>query len=48
MYYDADGELKAAGAEAEGASMVAEAEDEGWIKVELYVRPSLSVVRPAR
>ena len=48
MYYDANGELKAAGAEAEGASMVAEAEDEGWIKVELYVRLSLSVVRPAR
>ena len=37
MYYDAGGEMKAAGAEAEGAAMVSLAEDEGWQKVELYV-----------
>ena len=28
--------MKAAGAEADGASVLAQAEDEGWIKVELY------------
>ena len=38
MYYDQNGELKAAGAEAENASTVAIAEDEGWVKAELYVR----------
>lgn len=35
MYYDPEGKLRAAGAEAEGASIEAQAEDEGWIKVEL-------------
>ncbi len=38
MYYDQNGELKAAGAEAESASTAALAEDEGWMKAELYVR----------
>lgn len=36
MYYDRHGRMKAAGAEADGASVLAQAEDEGWIKVELY------------
>lgn len=35
MYYDSEGKMRAAGAEAEGASVEAQAEDEGWIKVEL-------------
>ena len=38
MYYDQNGEMKVAGAEAENASTVALAEDEGWTKAELYVR----------
>lgn len=29
--------MKAAGAEADGASVLAQAEDEGWSKIELYV-----------
>ena len=37
MYYDADGVMKAAGAEAESTAMAALAEDEGWVKTELYV-----------
>lgn len=37
MYYDQDGNMKAAGAEADGAAVLAQAEDEGWIKTELYV-----------
>lgn len=37
MYYDKDGVMKAAGAEADGASVLAQAEDEGWIKTELCV-----------
>lgn len=37
MYYDQHGNMKAAGAEADGASVLAQAEDEGWIKTELYV-----------
>ena len=37
MYYDQDGIMKAAGAEAESAAIVAIAEDEGWTKAELYV-----------
>ncbi|KAI0749353.1 hypothetical protein C8Q80DRAFT_1100423 [Daedaleopsis nitida] len=36
MYYDRHGEVKAAGAEAENASTVALAEDEGWMKAELF------------
>lgn len=36
MYYDQEGNMKAAGAEADGASVLAQAEDEGWIKAELY------------
>ncbi|KAJ3531699.1 hypothetical protein NM688_g7538 [Phlebia brevispora] len=36
MYYDTDGNMKAAGAEADGASVLAQAEDEGWIKTELF------------
>jgi hypothetical protein len=37
MYYDKDGAMRAAGAEAENASVLSDAEDEGWIKAELYV-----------
>lgn len=37
MYYDIHGNMKAAGAEADGAAVLAQAEDEGWIKTELYV-----------
>ncbi|CAL1716267.1 unnamed protein product [Somion occarium] len=36
MYYDRHGLMKAAGAEADGASVLAQAEDEGWIKTELF------------
>ncbi|KAL6307414.1 hypothetical protein BKA93DRAFT_727356 [Sparassis latifolia] len=36
MYYDRHGNMKAAGAEAESASIVANAEDEGWVKAELF------------
>ncbi|KAI9060676.1 hypothetical protein FKP32DRAFT_1577821 [Trametes sanguinea] len=36
MYYDDQGLMKAAGAEAESASIVAQAEDEGWTKAELF------------
>lgn len=35
IYYDKHGNLKAAGAEAESNSVIAQAEDEGWIKAEL-------------
>lgn len=35
MYYDHHGNMKAAGAEADGAAVLAQAEDEGWIKTEL-------------
>ena len=35
MYYDIRGNMKAAGAEADGAAVLALAEDEGWIKTEL-------------
>ena len=35
LYYDRDGVVKAAGAEAEGAQIEALAEDEEWTKVEL-------------
>ena len=35
MYYDESGTMMAAGAEAENASIVAQAEDEGWTKAEL-------------
>ncbi len=38
MYYDRNGAMQVAGAEAENASTVAIAEDEGWVKAELYVR----------
>jgi hypothetical protein len=37
MYYDKRGKMQAAGAEAENASVLSQAEDEGWIKAELYV-----------
>jgi hypothetical protein len=37
MYYDKLGRLRAAGAEAESSSVLTQAEDEGWIKEELYV-----------
>ena len=37
MYYDRQGTMKTAGAEAEGAAIVSLAEDEDWQKVELYV-----------
>jgi hypothetical protein len=36
MYYDRHGKLKAAGAEAENASIMSQAEDEGWSKAELF------------
>ncbi|CCM01406.1 uncharacterized protein FIBRA_03457 [Fibroporia radiculosa] len=36
MYYDRQGKMVAAGAEAESSTIVAEAEDEGWIKAELF------------
>ena len=35
IYYDKHGSLMAAGAEAESSSVIAQAEDEGWIKAEL-------------
>ena len=35
MYYDQEGNMTAAGAEADGAAVLAQAEDEGWIKTEL-------------
>ena len=35
IYYDKHGSLMAAGAEADSSSVVAQAEDEGWIKAEL-------------
>jgi len=35
MYYDKSGTMKAAGAEAESASILSKAEDEGWVKTEL-------------
>lgn len=41
MYYDKAGKMKAAGAEAESASNVALAEDDGWTKAELYVPTSV-------
>ena len=37
LYYDKSGHVAAAGAEAENSSVAALAEDEGWIKAELYV-----------
>ncbi|KAJ4477259.1 hypothetical protein J3R30DRAFT_3290784 [Lentinula aciculospora] len=36
MYYDREGKMMAAGAEADTPSMLSLAEDEGWIKVELF------------
>lgn len=36
IYYDKSGKLMAAGAEAESNSILAQAEDEQWIKAELY------------
>jgi hypothetical protein len=35
MYYDRSGKLKVAGAEAESASILSQAEEEGWTKAEL-------------
>jgi len=35
MYYDRYGNVKAAGAEAEGSAIIDLAEDEGWTKAEL-------------
>lgn len=43
MYYDRDGNMKAAGAEADGASVIAQAEDEQWVKTELCVSSIMSV-----
>jgi hypothetical protein len=37
MYYDKHGTVMAAGAEADDASIISKAEDEEWIKTELYV-----------
>ncbi|KAF5372764.1 hypothetical protein D9615_010105 [Tricholomella constricta] len=36
IYYDKHGKMMAAGAEAETTSVLAQAEDEGWIKTELF------------
>lgn len=36
LYYDQNGTVMAAGAEAEGASIISQAEDEYWIKAELF------------
>lgn len=36
LYYDRSGTVMAAGAEADGASIVSQAEDEYWIKAELF------------
>ncbi|KAJ3744472.1 hypothetical protein DFH05DRAFT_1617472 [Lentinula detonsa] len=36
MYYDSEGKMMAAGAEADTPSILSLAEDEGWIKVELF------------
>jgi hypothetical protein len=35
MFYDRSGNMRAAGAEAESASVLSQAEDEGWAKIEL-------------
>ena len=35
IYYDRQGKVMAAGAEADTAAVVSQAEDEGWIRVEL-------------
>jgi hypothetical protein len=43
IYYDRQGRMKAAGAEADTSAAQARAEDEGWIKAELFVPLSLSV-----
>jgi hypothetical protein len=37
MYYDKHSKVMAAGAEADNASIISQAEDEDWIKTELYV-----------
>lgn len=37
MYYDKHGTVMAAGAEADDVSIISQAEDEDWIKTELYV-----------
>jgi hypothetical protein len=37
LYYDKNGNVKVAGAEAEGSAIIDLAEDEGWTKAELYV-----------
>ncbi|KAH7884462.1 hypothetical protein F5I97DRAFT_1937901 [Phlebopus sp. FC_14] len=36
LYYDRHGNVMAAGAEADNATIVSQAEDEGWIKAELF------------
>lgn len=41
MYYDKRGKMMAAGAEADTAAVLSQAEDEGWIKAELYVPLSI-------
>lgn len=45
IYYDKSGKLMAAGAEAESNSILAQAEDENWIKAELYAPPPLSYIQ---
>lgn len=37
IYYDRHGKMMAAGAEADTSGVQAQAEDEGWIKAELFV-----------
>lgn len=44
IYYDTFGNMKAAGAEADGASVLAQAEDEGWIKTELYATSFIALL----
>jgi hypothetical protein len=51
IYYDKDGNVKAAGAEAEGNAIIDLAEDEGWTKAELYalsVHVSLKIANTTR
>ena len=36
MYYDKRGKMMAAGAEADTTAVLSQAEDEGWIKAELF------------
>ena len=41
VYYDKHGKMMAAGAEADTAAIISQAEDHGWIKAELYAHAIL-------